>query len=247
MQIKMPKVIYKYRVWDNDLHKKLLVNNEVYYSAPSDFEDELDCNPPVKYPHGYALYKYFLGYSRAHNSSQNIIWHLKNAWNLYCCSPMTISEELVKIEKSNKDEFNKRFGVLSLTTQCNNAAMWYKYSDNHKGFCVGFETRKLFSTVKGGCGEVKYYDTLPPINFFNDSLDEKIIKTIYNKEKKWKFEHEYRFHTMWKDNETIERNVRLPLNTIVEVILGKNMPDSFRHEIIELVTMKHPEAKVLEE
>ena len=243
----MPKVLYKYRVWDDNFHKKILENNEVYYSAPNDFEDELDCNPPIEYPHGCELYKYFLQYSKIQHSNKNLLWHLRNAWLLYSSSPLPIPNELKIIEESNKDEFNKRFGVLSLTTRCNNAAMWFKYSDNHKGFCVGFDTQKLFSTTKCGCGDVHYHETLPPIMMLKDTTDIKIIKTIYNKEKKWEFEQEYRFHTMWENNEIIERNVRLPLNTIVEVILGKNMPEIFRHEIKEVVRNKHPQAKVLEE
>jgi hypothetical protein len=65
------------------------------------------------------------------------------------------------------DEFNKRFGVLSLTTQCNNDSMWQKYADMHKGFCVGFDTNRLFASIKGGCGAVRYFETLPAIVFAN--------------------------------------------------------------------------------
>lgn len=243
----MPHVVYKYRVWNDVFHKRILENNEVYFSAPCDFEDELDCNPPVKYPYGYELFMYFLRYSKAQYLNKNLIWHLRNACKLYYSSPMTIPNELEKIEKSNKEDFNKRFGVLSLTTLCNNAAMWYKYSDNHKGFCVGFDTNRLFLSVKGGCGPINYYETLPAIIFARDSIDERIIKTIYNKEKKWEFEHEFRFHKMWLNDNSIERNFKLFENTITEVILGKNMPCSFRQEIIDLVIRKHPKASIMEE
>lgn len=245
-QEKMPKVVYKYRVWDDVFHKRILENNEVYYSAPSDFEDKFDCNPPIKYPHGYELFMYFLRYSKAQNLNNNIFWHLRNACYLYRSSPMIIPDEFEKIEKKNKDEFNKRFGVLSLTTQCNNAAMWYKYSDNHKGFCVGFDTNRLFLSIKGGCGPVFYHETLPAIDFAKDSINDRIIKTIYNKEKKWIFEHEYRFHTMWDENEDIDRNIRLQRNTIVEVILGKNMSKEYREEIKTVVKLKHPKAQIIE-
>ena len=248
MEIKeMPKVVYKYRKWDNDFHKRILINNEVFFSAPNGFEDELDCNPPVIYPNGQELFAFFLQYSMEQNKNRSIVWHIWNASALYNDSPLNRSYELSRIEKENRDDFNKRFGVLSLTTESDNDAMWNKYSDSHKGFCVGFDTHKLLAAIKGGCGDVLYYETLPPIIFAKDSLDDKIIKIIYNKEKKWEFEHEFRFHTMWKKNETVERNFRLPWNTIVEVILGKNMPVSYRQEINELIKKQHSEARIIEE
>ena len=229
-QKEMPKVVYKYRVWDNDFHKRILINNEVYFSAPNDFEDKLDCNPPVSYPEGQELFTFFLRYSMEHNNNKNAVWHIWNASVMYRNSPM-----------------NKRFGVLSLTMEPDNDAMWNKYSDSHRGFCVGFDTYRLFAAIKGGCGDVRYFETLPPVIFAKDSLDDKIIKIIYNKEKKWEFEHEYRFHTMWKENDKIERNVRLPLNTIVEIILGRNMPKGFQQEIKDIVKQKHPKARIIEE
>lgn len=246
-QEKMPKVVYKYRVWNNEFHKRILINNEVYYSATSAFEDELDCNPPVDYPQGQELFIYILKYSMTHNLNKNYVWHIWNASKLYQSSPMSLPLELEKVERDNKDNFNKRFGVLSLAKHCNIDAMWNKYSDMHRGFCVGFDTYRLFSSIKGGCGSVMYVESLPRINFANDSLDEKIIKTVFYKEKKWEFEHEYRFHTMWDDIDKVERNCRLRWNSIVEVVLGKNMPSIYRQEIINIVKLKHPKARIIEE
>lgn len=243
----IPKVVYKYRKWDNDFHKRILMKNEVYYSSPRDFEDELDCYPPVIYPEGQELFMYLLKYSMNNYLNRSIVWHIWNATEMYKRSPLSLPYELQTIETGNKDAFNKRFGVLSLTTDCNNDAMWDKYADNHKGFCVGFDTNRLFASRKGGCGAVNYYETLPAIIYAKDSLDVKIIKTIYNKEKKWEFEHEFRFHTMWQENEKIERNCRLQWNTIVEIILGKNMPTAYREEIKEIVGINHPNAQIIEE
>lgn len=243
---KMPRVVYKYRVWDNAFHKRIICNNEVYFSAPCDFEDNLDCNPPVIYPNGQQLFMYILNYSMNHNTNRNFVWHVWYASNLYRNSPMSLPYELKKVEKENNDNFNKRFGVLCLTTQYDNDAMWNKYADMHKGFCVGFDTNRLLLSRKGGCGPVFYHDKLPAIDYANDSLDEKIIKTVYNKERKWEFEHEYRFHTMWGENENLDRNVKLQWNTIVEVILGKNMPIDSREDIKTVVKLKHPKAQIIE-
>ena len=246
-QKEMPKVVYKYRVWNNDFHKRILKDNEVYFSSPHDFEDDLDCNPPVSYPEKQELFAFFLEYSMEHNYNKSVVWHVWNASMMFKNSPMNLPYELYRIERENKDEFNKRFGVLSLTTESDNDAMWDKYADGHRGFCIGFDTNRLYLSRKGGCGPVRYYESLPPIIFAKDNLDEKIIKIIYNKEKKWEFEHEYRFHTMWAETEIINRNCKLQRGTIVEVILGKKMPSSYRQEIKEIVKRNHPNAKIIEE
>ena len=53
-----PPIVYKYRKWDNGFHHRIIKNNEVYFSAPKDFEDTLDCNPTVIYPKGHDLFIY---------------------------------------------------------------------------------------------------------------------------------------------------------------------------------------------
>ena len=41
--------VYKYRDWGKPFHRKLLLEPSVYLSAPSDFEDPLDCKIPIRY------------------------------------------------------------------------------------------------------------------------------------------------------------------------------------------------------
>ena len=41
-----PNILYKYRNWDNELHKKVLTDNILYMASPRDFEDIHDCNFP---------------------------------------------------------------------------------------------------------------------------------------------------------------------------------------------------------
>ena len=71
-----------------------------------------------------------------HNTNRNFVWHVWYASNLYRNSPMSLPYELKKVEKENNDNFNKRFGVLCLTTQYDNDAMWNKYADYGQGFCI---------------------------------------------------------------------------------------------------------------
>lgn len=163
-------------------------------------------------------------------------------------SPLANPGELNKlIEKFNSD-FNNRFGVLSLTANPNNEDMWEKYGNSHKGFCVGFDTGKLFEAESMGGGEVQYSDELPTIDFINDDFKTKHIKNIFFKETKWQFEQEYRLHKMWKnDISNAERNIKLPEDCIAKIILGKKMSDENKEEIKSLALRKYPHIKISEE
>ena len=39
MKFEHPAILYKYRCWDNELHKKILTENKLYIASPKDFED----------------------------------------------------------------------------------------------------------------------------------------------------------------------------------------------------------------
>lgn len=235
-----PPIVYKYRKWDNGFHQRIIKNNEVYFSAPKDFEDTLDCNPTVIYPKGHDLFIYLLNYSFRYNLDFNYVRHIQFASDMYHLSPMSFPDALNSIKHENDDRFNKRFGVLSVTVDCANDYMWNEYADKHRGFCVGFDTRKIFYSFKCGCGFVQYKDSIPPIDFVKDSIDEKIIKTVFYKEKKWEKEKEFRFHRMWSENEKIDRNCKLLFDSIKEVIIGNKMPQSFKEEISRIVNKKYP-------
>ena len=96
-----------------------------------------------------------------------------------------------------------------------------------------------------GSGEVQYSDELPTIDFINDDFKTKYIKSIFFKETKWQFEQEYRLHKIWEnDTSNAERNIKLPEDCIVEIILGKRMSDKDRGEIKSLVLSKYPHIKI---
>ncbi|MDB4920732.1 MAG: hypothetical protein JWQ54_2715 [Mucilaginibacter sp.] len=65
-----PKLVYKYRDWSNDFHKKTLINMELFLASSSSFNDPIDCKIPIAY---YKLgddaklpLEYFEGYVARH-------------------------------------------------------------------------------------------------------------------------------------------------------------------------------------
>lgn len=247
-EFRHPTILYKYRDWDNVYHKKILQDNSIYFASPKSFEDIHDCNVPESFPTKEELYDIFLQKSKETYPNRTRTMHRAFAryWRQHSplANPRRLKNEL---EQLNID-FNNRFGVLSLTANPNNEEMWVKYGKSHEGFCIGFDTSKLFEADSMGGGEVEYSDKLPVIDFINDDFWEKHMKNIFFKETKWQFEQEYRLHKMWKNNiSDIERNIKLPEGCIIEIILGKKMSDKNKEEIKKIVLSRYPYTLLMEE
>ena len=78
----MPKVLYKYRTWEDERHKDLLREGVVFFASPDSFEDPYDCNLPTVFPVGIDLFNYFYGVSLVLNNSfsEEEHYHFASYW-----------------------------------------------------------------------------------------------------------------------------------------------------------------------
>lgn len=236
-----PQTLYKYRDWANPLHRKILEDCSVYMSPPKDFEDKMDCNPAFIYPSGIDLFRYLLRYKNRLPFMERVRFALK--W--YKMSPINYPSELKEIKRIFDNDFNDHFGVLSLSSDYKNEYLWNMYADNHEGFCIGFDWNRITRFIQGG-GKVIYVNKLPVIDLANDCDYTKIIKTIIYKEKKWEKENEYRLFKVWNYGQKVIRSIKLPQDTIVQIILGKKMCIDYKKEIKMVASKKYPRAKIIE-
>ncbi|WCO00582.1 DUF2971 domain-containing protein [Psychroserpens ponticola] len=235
--IEFPEILFKYRDWNNKFNKRFIIEREVFMASPNQFEDKLDCKSPVRYDLMSAEQAKSV-YTRISNLDENLSRQQKRK---------RVRELLDKKDYLNP-EFNEnyqkkyfkgyfeRLGILSLTAENCLDSMWEKYANNHSGFCVGYNSRILFNFLGGG-GKVEYPNELPillpdPIM----SREEMRWKQVYYKEKKWEFEKEYRTQKFWEHPATMsDRQIPLPKEAFNCIILGKNMNESDRTEIINSI------------
>lgn len=45
----MRQFLHKYRCWDDDNHKKMLREREIFFTSPANFNDPFDCGLPIKF------------------------------------------------------------------------------------------------------------------------------------------------------------------------------------------------------
>lgn len=249
MQGEYPAILYKYRSWRDSNHKKIITERQVYLSPPSGFEDIKDCKSLVRYDLLSEKEKLQWIEFKLKQEKYGLTRQLyrAKAREIYKQSPMSNSKEVKKLQEDTFEEYDKRIGVLSLTGNPNNDKMWEKYGDNEKGFCIGFNPLILFHHLGGG-GRVVYVKELPkvmpePIH----SHDEQMVYQLYYKEDIWDFEDEYRTHTF--NITPLSKNDRVkPISSsaFIEIILGKNMSDEDKKELVNSIPDELSHLKIIE-
>lgn len=237
-EINLPKVVYKYRDWNNHFHKQIITKREVFFAQPTSFEDPLDCRLQPEYK-GLSLQEIravCMWHSKLYFPERTRKQHREyvNRWKIE--SPFRNLNQIKQFQEQMFKQYDTCIGVLCLTANIKNLAMWIKYSDNHKGFAVGFNPIVMFQYLGGG-GPVTYYDTLPivrPAPIHN--YEEQRCYQIFSKLSKWSFEEEYRTHMFRPNGMTNkDRIIQLPPEAYSEIVIGADMPDYMVEDLLASV------------
>lgn len=140
---------------------------------------------------------------------------------------------------------NSLLGALSLTKNSNNSLMWSHYSNEHKGYAIGFDSSHQFFNQKKAeedelrhLREIEYRENPPEINLMNTSGAE----LFFVKSKKWKYESEWRMLMPLSDaSKVIEKQsysvhlFEFPPEAVKEVIFGAKISELDRRSILKLM------------
>ena len=214
-----PSIVYKYRSWNKSvLHDNLLLKNQLYLSAPADFEDQMDCKNPTRYDlltEQETKLWIERTFRKLHPKySDNALQRHVNFY--FARNGFQNQSYLERNRASEWEAYNKMAGVLSLTVNPLNEALWAKYGDRHTGIAFGFDTSKLVRSTKiprGGL--VQYVNELPIIHPFHPVMEQVFIR-VYFKTKEWTFEQEYRLN----DFTASPRLRYFSDESLVKVVLG---------------------------
>ena len=137
--------LYKFHDWNNQYHKKLLVDNEIFFTSPANFNDPFDST---------IAFRYDLG--KEDDFYQRYISLLKREYPDYDENRIEQLAKQYMIKGIYKDQDNIRhfkeyhikrrhetFGVFSTSADFRNILLWSHYAVSHKGFCVEFNVERL--------------------------------------------------------------------------------------------------------
>lgn len=239
----IPEILYKYRDWNDNYHQGLLKENELFLASAGQFNDPFDVSLPFRY-------------READLTPENLFLKLiESAKNMH---PDYSDQQLhhMCFERQNsgafddgqywrehhegfKERMHAIFGIVSLTTKNDNLLMWSHYANSHRGFCIGLDSEMVFNEVGGTITPVFYDETFPEIPLFGNPVAG-MIQILATKSTHWGYEDEYR---LMKIN-AAKSTVTLPDEAFKEIILGLNMNEDSRKEIIQLVRARFPNMKI---
>ena len=125
------------------------------------------------------------------------------------------------LRKIDFDATNKFAGIFSTSLKWDNILMWTHYAENHSGFIVGFDEKKVRDSLLFHFGaKVEYPDnlTFPKIQPSMSDL-ELFYKRFFVKSKDWSYENEFRLINDFRDPDK-KRVLNYPIELIAEVIIG---------------------------
>jgi len=240
-------VIYKYRNWENDFHKDVLRENEIYFASPIMFNDPFDS----KISENLLLID---TEEKREEFAEHIVNESKNDLILMGKDPVNVKSNFKERLKNNLSEehlfneiqefenANKLYGIFSGSRTWKSVLMWSHYGNNHKGICIGFkEDYLLKSSNIGWSGDVDYLNDFPirdPLNFNMNIAEESFMK-FYTKAEEWRYEEEYRLViSNIYGLADADRLMKLNSESIAEVVLGIEFEDGMKQEIMDICRSK---------
>ena len=243
-----PEIIYKYRDWKDIHHKNVLIENQLYLSSPSLFNDPFDCRIPIDYRHlntKEKIERFAHGFIDRHQDyiADNGFSHKEEFDKLVYDLTNDFEAFQTKHENQLFSMQDIHYGVLSMSTKWNNILMWTHYADLHRGVCYGFWEVKLRESDLFGKGGPVGYDPDNTFPFINPFEENKMIKGFietHNKANEWNYENEYRlFKLFFPDVPSKgDRIKRIPNDFFAEIVLGIMVPDDHKKEIVEKAKKK---------
>jgi hypothetical protein len=244
-------IVYKYRVWENERHRRILTNNEIFFTSPRAFNDPFDCNIAYRldllsdseiirrYEHYLGIFYPDWDIEKVRNKARN--WAEKGLLR----NPENINRNRIW----SKKYVENGYGIFSLAGNKDNILLWSHYADSHKGFCLGFRIDKLDAFrenqfYKDGslidCGWIEYTRLYPEIVPSSEDDIEDIKRLFLVKSIDWDYEEEYR---LILTNGT-DKAYRIDDEIIHDVTIGTNMPDDHIEKIIDALSAHVPKPKL---
>lgn len=237
---KYPRYYYKFLKLDFNFIQNL-INKELWFSDPLNFNDPYDCRLTVNMDNSfYEMLEYLTEVNeRTKALSQSEVY--KRAQFLYNNPEETkilIDNEVVKVVEN--------FKITCLSKTKKSILMWSHYADSHSGVCLKLD-RKMDIDFFNSLLKVKYNRVYPTFNYIIDRKKEKestIRHITGNKFSPWRYEQEFRI--LKNKNKTNFRNdglLSFNENMLVEINFGINCPNC-KIELIKNIVGKHYPNKI---
>jgi len=246
--IELPDYIYKYISWDKEFQRRILYENEIFFSSANKFNDPFDSTIPLRYDVGSddQIFELFVKLIRNDNNNLTDDEVKRIARNEMRYDDVRGKKRIENTIANQREIIAEKYGIFSASYRYDSILMWSHYSNLHKGLCIRFNCKKLKKYIENECpkndwiivwDKAEYKENYPLLNPFELSDDDLIMKSLLIKSIIWKYEKEIRFILFSYSNIALT----LPDGIIDKIFLGCKILKDDRQEIIEIAQKKNIE------
>jgi hypothetical protein len=249
------KTLYKFKAYATEQDKgrvrEILLEHEIYFSRPSQLNDDRDLRPDLR----------FRGASEA-ETRMLILRDAEVAWArrqpTYSAEELTwlrnrlTQSSLADLERDALQRTHERleceYWIFSLAASRDYISMWRDYGDHDRGLCIHF--RSDGDSPFGAAQRVLYQATIPLLLVPLGDEQEVADRATLTKTLKWSGEREYRL-IRYPDVDLSDahlhfdgQHARFPSWTITGITVGMKMPSQEVREVLELAESHQPKLPV---
>ncbi len=236
--MEVPSVFYKYRSLVGEGVKfleTLLSLNEIYLSAPPQFNDPFDCAPTFDFSCTLEEAEALCDRTLARGNIGSTVEE-RRALKGRLLSSIPIADANVANEHmrlAHEESVREAMGVYSLSARVDSPLMWSHYADSHHGICIGFDPDSYpFSIAQ----KVEYSLRRNPVNPFRQSQDQILTNSILQKSVDWTYEEEWRIALP----NAARKSIYFEDGAITQVIFGARMTGREKDLVRSWITGHRP-------
>lgn len=253
----MPNVLYKYRhISENTL--SALQSNVLFSSPPQYFNDLFEGNIRILFPSAIQNF-YQKSYDRIRMEHPFLPEHIVTSseelfeaiaagfdktpkeirstpiWSIINLLGSALNNQIQLDITTMQQQVRNAYNICCLCSENDNNPMWAHYGDQHKGFCIGYDIKRLQNNITELTLPVLYKDTcyleISDIDDINGSLT---MHMLTLKSQEWSYEKEWRIFFEPKLTPNAEQ-----MPTPCAVYLGALMTPSDETRVYEICQINH--------
>ena len=205
----------------------MLCERKFYFAPPSQLNDPSDCRNLVKDHSAEEIEEFLIETNRQFYGDTRGDDYIRRGIKQFGIA-MLLDEMSTVFNKL----MDSRYGVFSLAKRPDNMALWAKYADDHRGYCLEFSDLSEFSFVY----EVIYSNKAPLS--LSLQVDPSQADFLYTKSLEWSNEEEARILTKPPGIQV------LPKNSLKAIILGERCDPKNENSVLGWVEECHADIDV---
>jgi hypothetical protein len=205
----------------------MLCERKFYFAPPSELNDPSDCRNLIKDHSSEEIEKFLIETNRQFYGDSRGDDYIRQGIKQFGVTVL-----LAEMAKQFNKIMDSRYGVFSLAKRPDNMALWAKYADDHKGYCLEFSDLSKFSSVY----EVIYSDKMPiSLNLESDASQ---ANFLYTKSPEWSNEEEARILTKPPGIQILTKD------SLKAIILGERCDPKSQNTVLRWVEECHADIEV---